>query len=220
MVGGPYEQLLATMRGRRSVRRFRPDPVPDEAVAALVEAARWAPSASNRQGYRLLLVASTACREALAAAVAEAAAALGAGLHDDARALGEHYTKNFTHFAAAPLVVVPIHRAGPGLLGAARGTPPDAAVAALAEADALQAVAAAVQNLLLVAHLLGLGACWMTGPLIAEDALARLLDVPRGWRISAVVPVGYAAETPAAPPRRPATRLVRWITEPQQEGSK
>ena len=204
---GDYEVLLATLRGRRSVRRFLPDPVPEEGIEALVEAARWAPSASNRQAYRLLLVTNPELRAALAAAVEAAARMLCAELREDMRPWGGHYAAHFTHFAEAPLLVVPIHRAGGDLLraaGAARG-------GERGEADALQSVAAAIQNLLLAAHTLGLGACWMTGPLVAEPALSRLLAVPRGWRISALIPVGVPAERPPAPPRRAAARLVRRV---------
>jgi nitroreductase len=70
-------------------------------------------------------------------------------------------------------------------------------------------VAAAIENLLLCAHALGLGACWMTGPLVAAEALAAILEVPRGWTLSALVPVGRPAERPATPPRRPRDALVR-----------
>ncbi len=64
-------------------------------------------------------------------------------------------------------------------------------------------------NLLLAAHTLGLGACWMTGPLVAADGLRRCLQVTKGWDIAALVPVGYADEEPQPPKRRPLQRLIQ-----------
>ncbi len=199
------EALLALLRTRRSVRRFRPDPVTDAQVAALVEAAASAPSAGNRQAWRLLLVTSRARIDAMAAAVRDEVGRLRAGLREDAAAGAEAYLANFLHFAGAPLVVAPVHRQGPDLLAAAGAAPR----ASRGDAEALCSVAAAVENLLLCAHALGLGACWMTGPLVAAAALEQVLEVPRGWALSALVPVGVPAEEPAPPPRRAPESLVR-----------
>jgi nitroreductase len=199
------EALLALLRTRRSVRRFRADPVTDAQVAALVEAAAAAPSAGNRQAWRLLLVTSRERIEAMATAVRAEVERLRAGLREDAAPEADAYLENFLHFAGAPLVVAPIHRQGPDLLAAAGASPR----ASRGDAEALCSVAAAIENLLLCAHALGLGACWMTGPLVAADALAPILEVPRGWAVSALVPVGVPAEDPPPPARRPPEALVR-----------
>jgi nitroreductase len=52
----PPESLLALLKGRRSIRRYRSDPVPDEMVEQLLEAGRWAPSASNRQPWTFIVI--------------------------------------------------------------------------------------------------------------------------------------------------------------------
>jgi nitroreductase len=73
--------------------------------------------------------------------------------------------------------------------------------------DTTASVAAALTQLLLAAHALGLGACWMTGPLVAAAELRALLAVPDGWELAALVPLGYPAEQPAPPRRRALGRL-------------
>jgi len=177
----------------------------------VLEAARWAPSAGNRQAFRLWVVSRPELLEAMADAVGRALAELRAGLRDDVAIEAEAYLANFTFFAQAPVVVVPTYRAGPDLLAAAQRSPDGAPAGDRAEADALCSVAAAIQNLLLSAHARGLGACWMTGPLVAEAALAALLEVPAGWRIAALIPLGRPAERPKPPTRRSLARLVRRI---------
>jgi nitroreductase len=51
-----YENFLELVKSRRSVRRFRPDPIPDEYVEKIIEAARWAPSGFNLQPWEFVVV--------------------------------------------------------------------------------------------------------------------------------------------------------------------
>lgn len=81
------ESLLALLKSRRSIRRYRPDSVPDEMVEQLLEAGRWAPSASNRQPWDFIVVRDEAIRQQ----VAEHAA---------------FYFIRWAHAAEAPLLIV------------------------------------------------------------------------------------------------------------------
>ncbi len=60
------QSLLNLLKTRRSIRRYRPDPAPDEMVEQLLEAGRWAPSASNRQPWELIVVRDEAIRRQVA----------------------------------------------------------------------------------------------------------------------------------------------------------
>ena len=51
-----YESLLELVKNRRSIRRFKPDPIPDEYVDKIIEAARWAPSGFNSQPWEFVVV--------------------------------------------------------------------------------------------------------------------------------------------------------------------
>ncbi len=206
--------LLRLVRGRRSVRSLREEPVSEAALERLLEAARWAPSAGNRQAYRMIVVRSAAVLEQMGRAVRRATERVVAAQRPEQAARVEGYLGSFHHFESAPAVIVAIYRAGADLLGpAAEAGRGDGAVPR-SVVDSLSSVSAAVQNLLLAAHAAGLGACWMTGPLIASGELERILEVPRGWDIAALVPVGYAHEQPEAPARRQLSRSVKWIDEP------
>jgi nitroreductase len=63
----------------------------------------------------------------------------------------------------------------------------------------IQSVAAAIQNLLLAAHALGYGACWMNVPFVAKDDLARLVGVAPPWDLLALVPLGRPAPGQSGP---------------------
>ena len=60
------QQFIALLRGLRAVRQFRPDPVPQEVIEAILQVARWSGSASNRQPWELLVVQDRATLQELA----------------------------------------------------------------------------------------------------------------------------------------------------------
>jgi len=206
-----YDALMRVIRERRSIRRFLPDPIGAPILERLCEAARWAPSAGNRQPFRLLVVEDAPRREAMASAVRAVVERIVAAARADRAADLAAYLENFSHFAQAPVVLAVVFRQGPDLLAVGRraGEADPAAAGQRLLIDAVSSASAAIMNLLLAAHTLGLGACWMTGPLVAAEELRSCLAVTRGWEIAALVPLGYPAEAPAPPPRRPLGRLVQ-----------
>jgi nitroreductase len=196
-----YETLLATLRGRRSVRRYQDAPLPDGSLEKLIEAANWAPSANNRQAYRFLAVEDRTKLATMATLVREAWQAGVSSLAEPDQREATEYGRYMTFFDRAPLCLFPYHREG-NAVAARLGIP------AGYDGSAVASVSAAITHVLLAAHALGLGACWMTGPLIAGPALERVLGIPQGWRLSAVIPVGIPAESPPAPPRRGLPHLL------------
>ncbi|MCR4400949.1 MAG: nitroreductase family protein, partial [Syntrophomonadaceae bacterium] len=66
----------------------------------------------------------------------------------------------------------------------------------------------ATENMLLAAHALGYGACWVGA--FQERAVAAVLALPQGFRVVALVPLGRPAESPPMPPRRRLEDVVRW----------
>lgn len=203
-----YDELLGLLQTRRSVRRFRDEPLRAGTLERLVEAARWAPSASNQQSWRLMAIEDAALRHRLGEAVLEATGRLVTCARAEQRAAVERYAAHFCHFTSAPLVLAPVYREPPSLLERACGPLPELLDPAQPGRDALASAAAALEHVLLAAHALGLGACWMTGPLVAEARLRAHLGVPEGWRLLALVPVGVPAEAPEAPRRREPDALL------------
>lgn len=183
------------MRQRRSDRHFLPDSVDESTIRRLLEAAASAPSASNRQPYRFVVIRHQATKDCMAAAVADAARRR---VRLEPERLGfdlDAYVANFLHFVEAPCVIVVLFRAsGPVPLGEEGDTASELR-------EGLSSASAAIMQLLLAAHALGLGSCWMTGPCVAEPAILELLGTPPGWRLAAVIPIGRCA-THSPPPRR------------------
>jgi nitroreductase len=205
-----YEELRRVVLGRRSVRRFRPDPVPPEDVAGMLEAALWAPSGSNTQpwlftavGDRTVIARAAECVRLEVGRVSLEAPGFAE--------TGKDLARWGTFFEGAPLVFfVAGRRERSSWRMKLAEVLPDHPAAGEGPSW-LAGCAAAVQNLLLAACALGYGACWMGAPLVARTTLEALLELPRGYELLAVVPVGRPAEEPSAPRRRPTGETVRLV---------
>lgn len=75
---------------------------------------------------------------------------------------------------------------------------------------AVQDATAGVMNLLLAAHAKGLATCWVGA--FDESAVSEILALPHKARPVAIIPLGYADEAPAAPPRMGLEKVVHWET--------
>ena len=194
-----YSQLLDLMRSRRSVRRFEERAVSRDDVNRLLEAARWAPSNHNRQPWRFLVFED---RGRIAALAEEVERDLTGKIGRLPATLAGHFGE-FVHYATlfggAPVVIAALHRRPVSLSAALLDGVPNPL---LVSGEPLS-VAMAIQNLLLAAHALGLGACVLTGPLLAPGPMAAGLAVPDGYDLTCLVAVGHPAESPV-PPRRKA----------------
>ena len=200
------EPLLELICGRRSVRRFRAEPVDRKLLARVIEAATWAPSAGNRQDWMFTVVVSEETRAAMADAVrrrwAEIVAAnQGLGAIREVEA----YAAGFADFARAPAVVVVSARRVDSIQKRLLGD--DAA----ATAGGATSAALAAGNLMLAAHALGLGTCCMTGALAARAELQRVIGLGRRHEIVCLVAIGWPAETPGPPPRKPVEEVMRFL---------
>ena len=182
-------ELLAFMRERRSLRRYEDRAVPAELVAMLLEGARWAPSAHNRQPWRFVVIESGSTKHRLARE-------MGARLRQDLEADGldaelieADVGRSYARITGAPLLILLCLSLGDmDVYSDAQRNRHEAAMAQ-------QSAAMAGQNLLLMAASLGLGACWMCAPLFCQGLVARALDLPADWQPQGMITLGYPAQT-------------------------
>lgn len=206
--------IYELMHARRSVRRFQPK-LPDRTlIERLLEAAVTAPSASNKQPWRFVVVTNAAVIARMASAVREAVDDIAQHIEPACQPAFRAYGDYFTRFEAAPAVIVPLFNRLTVLSNLVDGTLDAEArerIAVMEHQSGLIGVALAMQNLMLMAPELGLGTSGMTGPLVASHRLRAILEVPPSWNIAALVPVGVPAESPAPTARKPVSQVVRWI---------
>ncbi|HOX07741.1 MAG TPA: nitroreductase family protein [Planctomycetota bacterium] len=201
------DELLNLLRTRRSVRRFRPEPVERALLEKLVEAACWAPSAGNRQDWLFTVVTSPEVRGRMAEAVREKWRAVIDANRSQGYAEGmERYVQAYAMFPEAPAVVIVSARV-PGLVQQKMyGDETHVTFGGFCSG------AMAAQNLMLAAEPLGLATCCMTGALVAQPKLAELAGLGRKQEIVCLVAVGRAAgDVAAAPARKPVAEIARFI---------
>ncbi len=182
------ERLFVIIQSRRSIRHYDGRPVPADVLRRVLEAGRWAPSAHNRQPWRFAVVTSPERRVSLARAMGarfrEDLAADGLPAHEIERQLSRSYMR----ISEAPALVVVC------LSLSAMDSYPDARRQEAERTMAVQSAALAAQNILLMAHAEGLGACWMCAPLFCPDVVRAELDLPPDWEAQALLTLGYPAE--------------------------
>ncbi len=172
--------LYRTIAGRRDMRHFLPDPVPESVLSRLLGAAHQAPSVGLMQPWQFIRVTETDRRERIHALVEEERART-------AEALGER-SDEFMRLKVegirecGELLVVAL-RNGREKHVFGRRTMPDMDLAS---------ASCAIQNLWLAARAEGLGMGWVS--LFDPDALAQLMGIPEGGRPIAVLCLGHVAE--------------------------
>ncbi len=195
--------LGATIRARRSIRRYGERSVPRPIIEALLMTATWAPSAHNRQPWRFAPVLDGDMRQRLARAMGEQLRADLAADHAPPDVIDKDAGRSYTRITAAPVLIVVC------LSMADMDSYPDPKRAAAEYVMAVQSTAMAVQNLLLTAHSYGLGACWMCAPLFCPEVVRGTLDLPSDWQPQALITLGYPAEHKEKP-RQPLETKILW----------
>ena len=205
--------LAAAVRGRASVRRYLPDPVPHEDVTAMVDLAVRAANAGNAQMWRFIAVEDELTQVAMRQAVDDAIDAMAAwpelaGKEKEIKALRVYAT----FFVEAPLSIAVfglpyVSRADEML--AARGVGPeerDRLAPAAGPAEHRGGRPAAVHG----RPRLGYGTCWMTAPVLGAARIEQLLGVEPPARLVALVPVGRPAGEVRPSSRRPVEDVLEF----------
>jgi coenzyme F420-0:L-glutamate ligase/coenzyme F420-1:gamma-L-glutamate ligase len=195
----------ALVRGRRSVRAFRPDPVPRALIERVLDASRWAPSPHGRMPWRFAVITRPEVKERLADAMGDTWQQTLAMDNEPPGVVAQRLANSHARIRSAPaLVLVCLYTEDLD-----HYPDPDRQVAETTMA--IQSLGAAVQNLLLAAYRLGLDGGWMCAPLFCPETVRAALDLSPALVPHSLLPLGYAAKDPKRRPRIPLDELiVRW----------
>jgi nitroreductase len=207
--------LFDAIQGRKSIRKFKRTPVPEEDIKKILDAGRFAPSANNTQPWRFVIIKDKALLAKMADAAREMIDRMVPFAEDDKQAqrLAAYRSSYYTFFEHAPAVIAVFMKgydAGTDRLLARMGYSA-ADIKRLRPLPGLQSVSAAIQNMLLAIHALGYGSCWMTGPLVAQEAFEKLLNYGKDTSIVALLPIGVPDEDPPARNRKPVEETMEVI---------
>ena len=183
-------EVFDAIKTRRSIRRYKTDPVPEELVQKVLEAARWAPSWSNKQRSRYIVIRDKAKRKKLADSLRPGNSA--------ATALNE----------APVAIVVCVELGKDDITAGDKVTGRNDWKASTTDKGNLYMFDAglAMQNLVLAAHALGLGTVFVG--CFQLNNIVEAIDLPDGMEMIAMTPLGYPAEGGRKPSRKELSELV------------
>jgi nitroreductase len=212
-------ELGELIKTRRSVRKFKDQPVPEDLLLKALELATWAPNGGNYQTWRFLIITRKDLIKQMADAVKAKTELLSSW--PEAKQFGEaveRWRRTSDFFRGAPACIA--------ILMGKYSSIADQILQARGETDpiareirfnrqlgnsSLQSVAAAITYLLLILHYFGLAATWMAGPQQAKKEIEQLLGVSAEWDFVDLIPVGYPAETPKVPARKAVAEVVQFF---------
>ena len=183
-------ELMQAIRERRSIRKFLPDPVDENDLRDIIEAATLAPNAENSQDWYFVAVTNKELIQRIYAAVSVQVDAIVSAC----RTLGQgeafaNHKYFLTFFKDAPALIAVFACPAANSIDRAfeiihaEFKPP------ISLSSVQQSIGTAVQNISLVAHEKGYGVTCMFGPVLAYHEIGCLLDVAEPWVISALLPI-------------------------------
>jgi nitroreductase len=178
-------ELEMAIKGRRSVRKFKPTPVSKEVLERVLDLATWAPSGWNKQEWFFAVVQGEKREELqrlFSSALPEIRPILE-HIYPDKPAYVEELLEFFDTYGGAPVLVL-----------AYAGVLPDGS-------DDILSTTVALQNLFLSAHEAGLGTTWTSIMHVREREINEMLGI-EGRKLVCITPLGYPSGSPPPPPRR------------------
>ena len=195
-------EVMEAIRKRRSIRRYKPDPVPAHMVDGILEAARLAPSTGNIQSWKFKVITDEKTRKELQRAahgqkfVGKAPLIIACCADFSAfKELSQRSLELITKGSYRPSLGIILHYARKGN----RDTEERQFI------HAIMNVTIAVEQMILAATEMGLGTCWIRA-FDAKEATS-ILDLPSEVMLLALLTVGYPDESPNPRPRKPLDEI-------------
>lgn len=186
-----YESFFSLCERRRSYRQFNPkDSLTETEVQQILDLAAHSPFASGRKNWKIAVVTQKDVIENLAQAVRQEAEALSEKMEEESSRFFLNYAKSFTFFKDAPALFIPYCRESATMKSLLReNASPE--ILQWERDNLTKSLSCVTMLILLAAETLDLGACYMTGPLLAGKTLNAVLKLPENVHLGAIVPVGH-----------------------------
>jgi nitroreductase len=194
---GKSMNTFESIAGRRSIRKFKEVPVPEETIRRLLHAATLAPSGKNRQPWRFYVVRGNRRAEMLEVMQAGIEKHKAEGMSTGS---SEHSARVMEQ---APVTIFVFNSFQEN------SSQPVNPMDNLMNVVDVQSVGAAIQNMHLAAQDMGIGALWICDIFYAYDELCDWLG--ESHQMVAAISLGYANQAPAARPRKPVEDVAVWL---------
>jgi len=193
------------LRSRRSIRRFKQDPVSNDVIQRILETAIWAPSAHNQQPWRFTVVTTDEAKLHLAESIATKFQRDMVKDRLSTAKIQARVQKTIFRATKAPVIIVLC------MDRKVIKTQPDRIRSQAELLMSVQSVAVAGLQILLAAHAEGLGGNWICWPLFAPNETKDALGLADELDPQAMIFLGYPAETPEKPARLSVNDVTHYL---------
>lgn len=202
------DAAMKVIQDRRSIREYSPEPVTEEDLDLILEAARQAPSGENAQPWRFVVIKNPATRKKLGAI-----AGGGSGRRFTAEFVTKKMQERFAGLQDEAKKKAAFEKLTSGQVSAFLADAPVSLVI-VGKKDVWDLpfdTSAAIENILLMVTALGLGACWVIAPCIDirdELRIKDLLSIPEGFKAISIISIGHPTRPHRPRPRLPISEIV------------
>jgi nitroreductase len=202
------DATMKVIQDRRSIREYTPEPVSDQDLDLILEAARLAPSGENAQPWRFIIVRDAETRKKLGAL-----AGGGSGRRFTSEFVTKQMQERFSGLQDEEKKKAAFEKLTSGKVSAfLADAPVDLVVCGKKGVwDMPYDTSAAIENILLMVTALNLGACWVIAPCIDirdEERIKDLLGIPEGYKAVSILSIGHQTRAHKPRPRLPINELV------------
>jgi len=202
------EATMKVIQDRRSIREYTDEPVSDQDLDLILEAARQAPSGENAQPWRFVIVKDVETRKKIGAI-----AGGGSGRRFTAEFVTQKMQARFTGLKDEEKKKLVFEKLTSGKVSTfLANAPVNIVVCGKKDVwDTPYDTSAAIENMLLMVTALDLGACWVIAPCIDirdEERMKSLLGIPEGYKAVSIIGVGHPTRPHRPRPRIPMNELV------------
>ena len=191
---------------RSSVRVFRPDPLPANVVREILEAGLRAPVAGGVEKWFFIVVTSEEKRRGIHELLKKAHVIYATEVLREP--YPEESVRKWVRRMEAGMYYAPTYIAGYVDLRDPRHRKE------YVDEERIflhQTIAAAFQNMILMAWSLGIGSVWLGVPLFMKEEFNKILEPPKGLELAGILALGYPTEKPKPKPRKPPEQVVKYI---------
>ncbi len=202
------DATIKVIQERRSIRDYSVDPVSDQDLDMILEAARLAPSGENAQPWRFVIVKDEGKRKLIGAL-----AGGGSGRRFTAEFVTQKMQVRFASLQDEEKKKAAFQKLTSGQVSTfLANAPVNIVVCGRKDVwDLPYDTSAAIENMLLMATALNLGACWVIAPCIDirdEERIKAILGVPEGFKVISIISIGHPTRPHRPRPRLPINELV------------
>jgi len=190
--------ILALIKARRTIRKYKDKKVPREMIEKVIDAGRWAPSAHNLQPWKFVVIENKDVINKIADLLEKEARNLFSGFN----VVMKDTVENLRN---APILLV-VYSNGVISKKFDRFGPVYKKIANMYE---VQSIAAAIENMLLYSYSLNLGMTWYGMPLFFSKKITKFLK--QSGKLSAILSLGYPDEVPAVTRRKELTEITEYV---------